>query len=96
MIFPEMINLFRKSINLGSSQPQDRTQVSCSAGRRFNLWATREAPFTFTIIILTYYNEMEHNDHVLRVVVENKTICKCIYFKIFLTIRLENFFVLNN
>ena len=27
----------------GSSQPRDRTQVSCIAGRRFNLWATREA-----------------------------------------------------
>ena len=26
----------------GSSQPRDRTQVSCIAGRRFNLWATRE------------------------------------------------------
>ena len=27
----------------GSSWPRDRTQVSCLAGRRFNLWATREA-----------------------------------------------------
>ena len=27
----------------GSSWPRDRTQVSCIAGRRFNLWATREA-----------------------------------------------------
>ena len=27
----------------GSSQPKDRTQVSCIAGRHFNLWATREA-----------------------------------------------------
>ena len=27
----------------GSSQPRDRIQVSCIAGRRFNLWATREA-----------------------------------------------------
>ena len=26
-----------------SSQTRDRTQVSCIAGRRFNLWATREA-----------------------------------------------------
>ena len=27
----------------GSSWPRDWTQVSCIAGRRFNLWATREA-----------------------------------------------------
>ena len=29
----------------GSSQPRDRTQVSRIAGRRFTLWATREAPY---------------------------------------------------
>ena len=28
----------------GSSWPRDRTRVSCIPGRRFNLWATREAP----------------------------------------------------
>ena len=28
-----------------SSWPKDRTQVSHIAGRRFNLWATREAPW---------------------------------------------------
>ena len=27
----------------GSSWPRDQTQVSCIAGRRFTLWATREA-----------------------------------------------------
>ena len=27
----------------GSSQPRDQTQVSCIVGRRFTLWATREA-----------------------------------------------------
>ena len=32
------------SFSRGSSQPRDRTQVSHSAGRHFNLWATREAP----------------------------------------------------
>ena len=31
------------SFSRGSSQPRDRTQVSCIAGRHFNLWATREA-----------------------------------------------------
>ena len=31
------------SFSRGSSQPRDRTQVSCIAGRCFTLWATREA-----------------------------------------------------
>ena len=31
------------SFSRGSSQPRDRIQVSHIAGRRFNLWATREA-----------------------------------------------------
>ena len=31
----------------GSSQPRDRTQVSCIASRRFNLWATRERSFNW-------------------------------------------------
>ena len=31
------------SFSKGSSQPRDRTRVSCIGGRRFNLWATREA-----------------------------------------------------
>ena len=31
------------SFSSGSSQPRDRTQVSCIAGRRFTIWATREA-----------------------------------------------------
>ena len=30
------------SFSRGSSWPRDRTQVSCIAGRRFTLWATRE------------------------------------------------------
>ena len=32
-----------QSFSKGSSQPRDRSQVSHIAGRRFNLWATREA-----------------------------------------------------
>ena len=31
------------SFSRGSSRLRDRTQVSCIAGRRFTLWATREA-----------------------------------------------------
>ena len=30
------------SLSRGSSQPKDRTRVSCTVGRRFTLWATRE------------------------------------------------------
>ena len=33
------------SFSRGSSWPRDRIQVSCIAGRHFNLWATREALF---------------------------------------------------
>ena len=33
------------SFSTGSSWPRDRTQVSRIAGRRFNLWATRETPY---------------------------------------------------
>ena len=33
------------SFSRGSSWPRDWTQVSCIVGRRFNLWATREALF---------------------------------------------------
>ena len=32
------------SFSRGSSQPRDQIQVSRIAGRRFNHWATREAP----------------------------------------------------
>ena len=35
-----LVILFSK----GSSQPRDRTQISCIAGRFFTVWATREAP----------------------------------------------------
>ena len=31
------------SFSRGSSWPRDRTQVSCTVGRRFTVWATREA-----------------------------------------------------
>ena len=34
------------SFSRGSSQPRDQTQVSHIAGRRFTLWATREAEYT--------------------------------------------------
>ena len=35
----------------GSSQPRDRTQVFCIAGRFFTVWATREAHWIFVTFI---------------------------------------------
>ena len=35
----------------GSSQPRDETWVSCTAGRFFTNWATREAPYKSTILM---------------------------------------------
>ena len=38
-----------------SSQPRDRTQVPCIAGRFFTRWATREAStFQFTYLVLSH------------------------------------------
>ena len=37
----------------GSSQPRDRTQVSCITGRFFTNWAIREAPFSHRHIKIT-------------------------------------------
>ena len=37
------------SASRGSFQPRDRTQVSRIGGRRFNLWATREAHQKYTL-----------------------------------------------
>ena len=39
------------SFSRGSSQPRDQTQVSCIAGRCFNLWATREKAFKITLLL---------------------------------------------
>ena len=36
-------------LSRGSSQPRDRTRVSCIAGRFFASWATREAPRTYPV-----------------------------------------------
>ena len=44
------------SFSRGSSWPRDRTQVSLIAGRRFNLWATREA---LLLGIMLYSSSLE-------------------------------------
>ena len=38
------------SFSRRSSQPRDRTRVSCIADRRFTIWATREALYPNTLI----------------------------------------------
>ena len=35
------------SFSRRSAWPRDQTQVSCTAGRHFTLWATREAPYNY-------------------------------------------------
>ena len=35
------------SLSRGSSQPSNQTQVSCTAGRFFTVWAIRETPVVF-------------------------------------------------
>ena len=42
------------SFSRGSSQPSDRTRVSCIAGRFFTIWVTREPPPRTTIYIYIY------------------------------------------
>ena len=41
------------SFSRGSSRPRDRTQASHIAGRHFNLWATREALNSNSVLLLT-------------------------------------------
>ena len=38
------------SFSRGSSRHRDQTRVSHIGGRRFNLWATREAPTTYKVV----------------------------------------------
>ena len=37
-----ILELIATPFSRGSSQPKDRTQVSCNAGRFFTIWATRD------------------------------------------------------
>ena len=43
------------SFSRGSSRPRDQTWVSCIGGRRFNLWAIREAQFQVYIKVNQLY-----------------------------------------
>ena len=64
----------------GSSQPRDQTQVSCTAGRFFTIWATREtekecclpirelnpSPTWLVVILTTMYTHIHTNTHISR------------------------------
>ena len=41
------------SFSIGRSQPRDRTQVSCLAGRVFTIWATLSFYFVFKFILFS-------------------------------------------
>ena len=49
---PRELEWIAISFSRGSSQPRDRTQVSCTADRRFIVWATREAVCSSTNVHL--------------------------------------------
>ena len=55
------------SLSRGSSQPRDRTQVSCIVGRRFTVWATREAVYSIGIyseyLIITYNGKESEKEY---------------------------------
>ena len=71
----------------GSSQPRDQTQVSCTGGRFFTIWATREAHHLHssqTSVCLQYVSQFSllkkfweivriHNFTILRIVKEKET-----------------------
>ena len=42
----------------GSSQPRDRIQISCIAGRFFEVWATREAVYVLLVIYITHVSHL--------------------------------------
>ena len=44
-----VLEWFVISFSRGSSQPRDRTQVSCIVGRHFSVWATREAKLYYPL-----------------------------------------------
>ena len=56
------------SFSRGSSQPRDRTQVSCIAGRRFTVWATRKCSISLSRLyyvlstVLVPRNHTEQNN----------------------------------
>ena len=96
-----ILQWFAISFSRGSSWPRDRTQVSCIAGRLFNLWATREAP----ILILRLFIKTNSNSltftlatwnwfiHMLNTLYRGK---KCAYTYIMYTYYIYNIYIMYN
>ena len=51
----------------GSSQPRNRTQISCIAGRFFTSWATREAPRILEWVAYPYFSRSSQPRYQTRV-----------------------------
>ena len=61
------------SFSRGSSQPRDQTQVSCTAGRRFTIWATRETWKTPRHILIKL-TKIKHKEQILKAAREKQQI----------------------
>ena len=71
------------SFSRGSSWPRDRTPVSRTAGRRFTIWATREAP-KYVKYITEHWNVKRDESHIEFLIVQR---VKPIYIKSSLILR---------
>ena len=60
----------------GSSQSRDRTQVSCTAGWFFTVWATREAQLSLYIILKSCWEK----DHLLMMFSPSYTLCDSTWY----------------
>ena len=70
------------SSSRGSSRPRDRTQVSHIGGRRFNLWATREAK-------LTLYQGLSHTSPTWKIKLPSHKIHTGIYTIQYTTMKMR-------
>ena len=79
----------------GTSQPRDRTQVSCIAGRHFTLWATILFIFSFflSLSLVNYYMSFEHGNWKLNCLADSVTFLQILAQA--WNIRLTHFFIMN-
>ena len=61
------------SFSRGSSRPRDRTLVSCTAGRRFTIWPTRETWKTPRHILIKL-TKIKHKEQILKAAREKQQI----------------------
>ena len=67
----------------GSSRPRDGTQVSCTAGRFFSIWTTKEALRPFTPILFPLSLKVWHI-HLVKMKVDQScpTVCNSMDYKV--------------